>query len=76
MNRLGAKCALCCDSSSPSPAPPVRLASSSLQGYIMSSKQDAKNPQLEEENDRWGTLVVIGFLVGPPVLGILYSIFG
>jgi hypothetical protein len=42
----------------------------------MSSKQDAKNPQLEEENDRWGTLVVIGFLVGPPVLGILYSIFG
>jgi hypothetical protein len=42
----------------------------------MNTNQNTQNPQLEEENDRWGTLVVVAFLIGPPVLGILYTIFG
>jgi hypothetical protein len=42
----------------------------------MNTNQDTQNAKLEEENDRWGTLVVVAFLIGPPVLGILYTIFG
>ncbi|WP_442482548.1 hypothetical protein [Aeoliella sp. SH292] len=48
----------------------------SIARQSMNTKQDTKNPQLEEENDRWGTLVVIAFLIGPPVIGILYTIVG
>jgi hypothetical protein len=40
----------------------------------MNTENDNRGPQPEQENDKWGLIVILIFLIGLPILGILYSI--
>jgi hypothetical protein len=41
----------------------------------MKNENEKRDPQLQEGSDKWGLIVMLMFLIGLPILGVLYSIF-
>lgn len=41
----------------------------------MNTENENRGPQPEQDSDKWGLIVVLIFLIGLPILGVLYNIF-
>ena len=42
----------------------------------MKSENENRSPQPEEESDKWGLILLLAFVIGIPILGVLAKLLG